>query len=77
MRYEAIVIGVSSGGMAALKYIFSALPAGFSLAIIVVQHVGARSDNQWIKLLNDISSLNIKEGKPVFLQCVGQQEVRW
>lgn len=61
MRYEAIVIGVSSGGMAALKYIFSALPAGFSLAIIVVQHVSARSDNQWITLLNDISSLNIKE----------------
>ena len=61
MRYEAIVVGVSSGGMAALKYIFSALPAGFSLAIIVVQHVSARSDNQWIKLLNDISNLNIIE----------------
>lgn len=61
MQYEAIVIGVSSGGMAALKFIFSALPAGFSSAIIVVQHVSARSDNQWIKLLNDISSLNIKE----------------
>ena len=61
MRYEAIVIGVSSGGMNALRYLFSALPADFGMAIIVVQHVSARSDSLWIKLLNDVSNLNIKE----------------
>ena len=61
MNYEAIVIGVSSGGMNALKFIFSALPAGFSIPIIIVQHVSARSDNEWIKLLNDKSNLTIKE----------------
>ena len=61
MKYGAIVIGVSSGGMTALKFIFSALPAGFSIPIIIVQHVSARSDNEWIKLLNDKSNLNIKE----------------
>ena len=61
MQYEAIVIGVSSGGMAALKYLFSALPVDFGQAIIVVQHISARSDNQWIKLLNDLSNINIKE----------------
>jgi two-component system chemotaxis response regulator CheB len=61
MQYEAIVIGVSSGGMTALKYLFSALPFDFGLPIIVVQHVSPRSDNQWIELLNDLSNLNIKE----------------
>lgn len=61
MRYEAIVIGVSSGGMRAMKYLFSALPSDLRLAIIVVQHISAQSNNQWIKLLNDISNLNIKE----------------
>ena len=61
MKYEAVVIGVSSGGMAALKYLFSALPADFRLPIIVVQHVSARSDNKWIELLNEQSKLNIKE----------------
>lgn len=61
MRYEAIVIGVSSGGLSALKFIFSALPADFSIPIIVVQHVSPRSDNQWIQLLNDKSDLLIKE----------------
>jgi two-component system chemotaxis response regulator CheB len=61
MHYEAIVIGLSSGGLKALKFIFSALPANFSLPIIIVQHISPRSDNQWITLLNDKSNLNIKE----------------
>jgi len=61
MQYEAIVIGVSAGGMNALKFIFSALPAGFSIPIIIVQHVSAHSDNEWINLLNDKSNLTIKE----------------
>jgi len=61
MKYEAIVIGVSSGGMNALKFIFSALPAGFSIPIIIVQHINAHSDNEWIKLLNDKSNLTVKE----------------
>jgi len=61
MYYEAIVIGVSSGGMNALKFLFSALPVDFSIPIIIVQHIGPHSDNQWIKLLNNNSKLSIKE----------------
>lgn len=61
MNYEAIVIGVSSGGMSALRLLFSALPANFSLPIIIIQHVSPRSDNQWIKYLNKDSQLHIKE----------------
>ena len=61
MRYEAIVIGVSSGGLNALRFIFSALPAEFRIPIIIVQHIGPRSDNQWIKLLNVKSNLPLKE----------------
>ncbi|MFV5687896.1 chemotaxis protein CheB [Flavobacterium sp. ZT3R25] len=61
MHYEAIVIGVSSGGMNALKIIFSALPIDFNIPIIIVQHVGVHSDSEWIKLLNKKSHLDIKE----------------
>ena len=61
MQYEAIVIGVSSGGMNALKFIFSTLPVGFLVPIIVVQHVSSRSDNEWITILNGISNLTVKE----------------
>lgn len=61
MYYEAIVIGVSAGGMNALKVMFSILPKDFNLPIIIVQHISPRSDNQWIKLLNDKSNLYMKE----------------
>jgi len=61
MQYEAIVIGVSSGGMKALTFIFSTLPRGFMTPIIIVQHVSPHSDNEWANLLNDKSNLTIKE----------------
>jgi two-component system, chemotaxis family, protein-glutamate methylesterase/glutaminase len=61
MNYEAIVIGVSSGGMSAMKVMFSLLPRHFLTPIIIVQHIGAHSDNVWIKILNDTSDLCIKE----------------
>ena len=61
MHFVAIVIGVSSGGMNAMKVMFSLLPKDFNTPIIIVQHISARSDNQWIKLLNEKSNLYIKE----------------
>jgi two-component system chemotaxis response regulator CheB len=61
MLYEAIVIGVSSGGMNAMKVLFTQLPKGFRIPIVIVQHISARSNNQWISILNDKSNLPVKE----------------
>jgi two-component system chemotaxis response regulator CheB len=61
MRYEAIVIGVSSGGLNAMKILFSVLPEDFNIPIVIVQHINANSNGNWIKLLNDKSSLSFKE----------------
>lgn len=61
MQYNAIVIGVSSGGISALKILFSILPADFNIPIIIVQHIGPRSDSQWIQILNEKSKIEIKE----------------
>jgi two-component system chemotaxis response regulator CheB len=61
MKYEAIVIGVSSGGMNAMKIMFSLLPKNFNIPIIIVQHIGARSDGHFIHLLNKQSNVSIKE----------------
>jgi len=61
MNYEAIVIGVSSGGMKAMKVMFSLLPKEFNTPIIIVQHISSQSENLWIRLLNDKSNLYIKE----------------
>lgn len=61
MNYEAIVIGVSSGGMKALNVLLPALPAGFSLPVIIVQHVSPYGGNNWIGLLNQACALRVKE----------------
>lgn len=61
MKYKAIVIGVSSGGLEAIKTLFSALPANFSIPIVVVQHMGARSDGMWIPILQKNFPLRFKE----------------
>jgi len=61
MKYKAIVIGVSSGGMNAMKFLFGALPQGFIIPIIIVQHISARSDNKWITFLNGESNIELKE----------------
>ena len=61
MEFKAVVIGVSSGGLKALKTILPALPKKFSLPIIVLQHIGTQSNNSWISILGDSMNLNIKE----------------
>ena len=43
-KYEAVVIGASTGGIDALGTIFSFLPADFKPAVIVVQHLSPQSD---------------------------------
>jgi two-component system chemotaxis response regulator CheB len=38
MQYEAVVIGVSAGGLGALSVILKALPGNYPLPLIVIQH---------------------------------------
>lgn len=59
--YKVVVIGLSSGGMAALKAILPALPADYSLAVVVVQHIGANSDSYWIEAMNRLCTIEVKE----------------
>lgn len=63
INYTAIVIGVSAGGMTALKTILFALPADFALPIIIVQHVNVHSDSIWITLLDRGCKLLVKEAE--------------
>lgn len=58
---KAIVIGLSSGGMSALSLLFSVLPVTFATPVIIVQHIGPRSDSEWIKIFRDRSGLKISE----------------
>jgi two-component system chemotaxis response regulator CheB len=60
-KYEAIVIGVSAGGIKALKVLLADLPNDFQLPVIIVQHIGADSDSIWISILEQTSNIKIKE----------------
>lgn len=61
-RFEAVVIGVSAGGLFALNEIISKLPKQF-IPVIIVMHVKANSDNFIISCLAQHSNLTIKEAR--------------
>ena len=61
MSFKIIVIGVSKGGLLALKTVLSALPAAFPLPIVVVIHRAKDSDEGLSQLLQKVSSLTVVE----------------
>ena len=63
MPYEAVVIGVSAGGLLALKTLLPALPPSFPVPVIIVQHISERSDGYMVKYLNQESSITVKEAE--------------
>ena len=63
MRYAAVVIGVSAGGVEALKILLPALPASFPLPIAIVQHRDQRSNGFLSAYLNKMSSIAVSEAE--------------
>lgn len=63
MRYEAIVIGVSAGGMNALGTILSCLPIDFALPIIIVQHMDPESRDYLPDHLDRKCNISVKEAE--------------
>jgi two-component system chemotaxis response regulator CheB len=63
MRYAAVVIGVSTGGVEALKVLLPALPAAFPLPIAIVQHRDRRSDGFLADYLNAMTGIRVSEAE--------------
>lgn len=61
LLHEAVVIGVSAGGMNALGKILPSLPDDFPLPVIVVQHQHDTSDNFLARFLDERCRLHVKE----------------
>ncbi len=59
--YDAVVIGVSSGGLSALSTILPQLPADFPASIIVVQHLSPGADDFLSRHLDNICALKVVE----------------
>jgi len=58
---EAVVIGVSAGGLQALSVLVPALSDDFSVPVIIVQHLSQDSENYLVTHLNERSSLRVME----------------
>jgi two-component system, chemotaxis family, protein-glutamate methylesterase/glutaminase len=61
MKYEAIAIGVSTGGMKAMEKILPELPVDFSLSVIVVQHLNPNSDDFLARYLDEKCRIRVKQ----------------
>ena len=63
MKYRAIVIGASAGGMDAIKTILMPLQKEFAASILIVQHLSSQSDDYMARYLNKICKINVKEAE--------------
>lgn len=68
-KYDAVVIGVSAGGIAALDVILPALTSGFCAAVLIVQHMAADGGDFLIEHFGNICGLPVME-------AVDKEEVR-
>lgn len=59
--YEAVVLGVSAGGIEALSTILPILSQDFALPVIIVQHLHPHSDNFLTIHLNSQCQIPVKE----------------
>jgi two-component system, chemotaxis family, protein-glutamate methylesterase/glutaminase len=67
-RFDIVAIAASAGGLAAISHVLSALPANFSAAIVIVQHLDPRYISQMAVILGRRTAMMVKQaeqGEPV------------
>ncbi|AHH06479.1 Protein-glutamate methylesterase [Borrelia crocidurae DOU] len=62
-KFEMVVIGISTGGPAALKIILSEISKNFPIPIVIVQHMPKGFTTEFANNLNKICNLTVKETK--------------
>ena len=61
--YEAVVIGVSAGGLEALSRIIPQLPEDYPFSVSIVQHTRKDMDDYLAKHLDGLSRITVKEAE--------------
>ncbi len=62
-RFDAVVIGISTGGPQALRFLIPQLPANFPVPIAIVLHMPVGYTSMYAEKLNEISALEVREAK--------------
>ena len=68
---NAVVIGVSAGGVEALSTIIPVLPKGYRLPVIVVQHMQETRETYLATFLDKHSNISVKEAEDKESICAG------
>jgi len=60
-RFQAVVVGVSAGGLEVLKALLASIPASFPLAMVIVQHLHPLQDKFLIEYLDERCAIPVRE----------------
>lgn len=58
---DAVVIGASAGGLAALSVLVSGLPSGYRMPLLMVQHVPPTGPTQLVEIFQRKTDLKVRE----------------
>jgi len=61
VQFRAVVIGVSTGGVTALKRLLGGLPGDFPVPVLIVAHIMPESDDGLAVLLDSLCAIRVKE----------------
>ena len=62
-KSDVIVIGISTGGPQALRYLIPQFPVNFPVPIVIVLHMPEGYTEMYSQNLNEISAIQVKEAK--------------
>ncbi|MBT3276158.1 MAG: chemotaxis response regulator protein-glutamate methylesterase [Spirochaetales bacterium] len=62
-QVDVVAIGISTGGPAALRYVFSKIDPELNVPVLVVQHMPAGFTREFASSLDGICPLNVKEAE--------------
>jgi two-component system chemotaxis response regulator CheB len=75
VAYSIVALGTSWGGLSAMTKLLGALPEGFPIPIVVVQHRSKDSDRLLVQLLQDSTDLKVCEIEDKDALCPGTVHV--
>jgi len=61
--FDVVALAASAGGLAALSHVFTALPADFPAALVVVQHLAPRHRSLMADILRRRTQLHVKQAE--------------
>jgi two-component system, chemotaxis family, protein-glutamate methylesterase/glutaminase len=70
-RVDVVVLGISTGGPQALKYLIPQLPADLSVPILMVMHMPVGYTEMYAQKLNEIAPLKVSEAREAELVEAG------